>query len=340
MGTDCHVVVRVRASGVDARSLADLAERRVRELETLWSRFVPTSDTSRLNAAAGDPVEVDPATVELLRRADAARTATHGWFDPFLGRALVELGYDRTFEDVADPDRGAGPDEPSTNGPSQLERPAIGEPLRTPSPLGLDDAARTASLRGGVAFDPGGIGKGCAADLVVDGLPEHLAATGVLVNVGGDLRVWGVTPAGGWEVEVDHLVGPPVRVSLTHGALATSSTRRRRWPLSDGGEAHHVVDPSTCRPVTGPVASVSVLAGEAWWAEAVATAVLVGWGIDGPDPVLVDLSGDLGVLVTTNDGEQFVLGGRGSEFMVVAPEADGTLVESNVLEGSCREVVG
>ncbi len=319
MGTDVHVAVVGPDAAIEPSSVVE----RLAGLERRWSRFVPESEVSALNARDGGGVLVSADTAELLARSVEAWHATAGRFDPFVGDLLVELGYDGSF-------------------PWSGRRGRLPAPRPSPAQrVHVDVATGLVDLGPGTRFDPGGIGKGCAADLVVDGLPEHLAAaTGVLVNVGGDLRVWGVTPAGGWEVEVDHLVGPPVRVSLTHGALATSSTRRRRWPLSDGGEAHHVVDPSTCGPVTGPVASVSVLAGEAWWAEAVATAVLVGWGIDGPDPVLVDLSGDLGVLVTTNDGEQFVLGGRGSEFMVVAPEADGTLVESNVLEGSCREVVG
>jgi len=286
MGTDCHVVVRVRASGVDARSLADLAERRVRELETLWSRFVPTSDTSRLNAAAGDPVEVDPATVELLRRADAARTATHGWFDPFLGRALVELGYDRTFDDVV----GAAP-EPATPTPTPTpRRPPIGEPLRSPSPLRLDAALGTATLTGGAAFDPGGIGKGLAADIVTaESLAGAAPGVGMLLNVGGDLRVGGDPPPNGWEVEVDHLVGPLVRVGLTSGALATSSRLRRRWRTSDGRPVHHVVDPRTRQPTAGPAASVTVLAESAWWAEALATATLVDWSDDGPSDELLGM---------------------------------------------------
>ncbi len=55
----------------------------------------------------------------------------------------------------------------------------------------------------GVGFDPGGIGKGLAADLVASELIE-LGAEGVCVNVGGDLRVIGDAPDGAaWRVEVE-----------------------------------------------------------------------------------------------------------------------------------------
>ena len=280
MGTDCHVVVRVRASGVDARSLADLAERRVRELETLWSRFVPTSDTSRLNAAAGDPVEVDPATVELLRRADAARTATHGWFDPFLGRALVELGYDRTFDDVV----GAAPG-PATPTPTPTpRRPPIGEPLRGPSPLRLDAALGTATLTGGAAFDPGGIGKGHAADLVSAEL-LGAGAVGALVNLGGDLRVRGSNDADSWRIDVrnpfDESLPPVLEVGLVDSGLATSSPLRRRWRTGDGRAAHHILDPRDASPAAIELAAITVVAPDASTAEMLTTAVALAGPVHG-----------------------------------------------------------
>ncbi len=286
MGTDCHVVVRATPAtdGTDAAALAERGEQRVADLESLWSRFVPTSDTSRLNAAGGSPVAVDQSTIDLLRRADEARSATRGWFDPFLGAALVELGYDRTFEDVADPGRGAGPDEPSTNGPSQLERPAIGEPLRTPSPLGLDDAARTASLRGGVAFDPGGIGKGHAADVVSAEL-IRAGAVGVLVNLGGDLRVRGSNDADSWRIDVrnpfDESLDPVVEVGLVDAGLATSSPLKRRWHTPDGRAAHHILDPRNAAPAVIELAAITVVAPDAATAEMLTTAVALAGPVHG-----------------------------------------------------------
>ena len=93
----------------------------------------------------------------------------------------------------------------------------------------------------GVGFDPGGIGKGLAADLVAD---ETMAggALGVCVNMGGDLRVRGRSPdSESWTVAVEHQLAPEpvVMVALSGGcgrdvddAAPAMDGRRKRSPPS------------------------------------------------------------------------------------------------------------
>lgn len=285
MGTDCHVVVRsverpsrsaVRGPAVE--DLLDRAEARIRDLEVLWSRFIPTSDTSRLNETSGAPVEVAPETMDLLGRADAARTATLGWFDPFLGRELAELGYDRSFEHI----------DLRRNTPSEIVaapvRPAIGEPLRSRSPLRLDTEHCTAALAGGVAFDPGGIGKGHAADLVSAELVDD-GAVGALVNLGGDLRVRGRNDRGSWRIDVsnpfDQSLEPVLGIELGDAGLATSSPLQRRWRSADGRAAHHLLDPRNGAPAVIELAAITVVAPSAATAEVLTTAVALAGPIHG-----------------------------------------------------------
>ena len=126
----------------------------------------------------------------------------------------------------------------------------------------------------GVHLDPGGIGKGLAADLVATALVDDGDAAGALVSLGGDLRVVGEAPdASGWTVELDAPAGTRVRVP--DGGLASSSVRRRRWQAADGGTAHHVVDPRTGRAARGPRTDTTAVAATAWQAEALATALLL-----------------------------------------------------------------
>ena len=62
-----------------------LARVSIEHLERRWSRFLPDSDISRLNHAAGSTVHIDPATVVLLRamvdgwRATQARSTRRCW---------------------------------------------------------------------------------------------------------------------------------------------------------------------------------------------------------------------------------------------------------------------
>ena len=269
MGTDCHVVVL--GGTVDH---VQAAQDEVWRLESLWSRFLPTSDVGRLNAAGGEPVRVEPDTRLLLERAVEARTRTNGWFDPFMARQMVEHGYDRDFGELP-PARRAEDVVPT-------HRPAMGEPLREPAPLAVaraeDDGCTPIRLLDGVAFDPGGIGKGLAADLVAGFLAAQ-GVHGVLVNLGGDLRVLGDPPEGGWSIRVDHpfdaTLPPVATVRLREAGLCTSSPLKRRWRAPDGTPAHHVLDPRTGRPATIEVASVTVTAPAAWLAETLTTAVML-----------------------------------------------------------------
>jgi thiamine biosynthesis lipoprotein len=152
-----------------------------------------------------------------------------------------------------------------------------------------------------VHLDLGGIGKGYAADRIVAALIEA-GATGVCVDLGGDVRVAGDGPFdGAWTVEFrdDTLAARYGAIRLASGAVATSTTRLRRW--TRGGETrHHLLDPATGRASTSGVASVTVVGADAWWAEVLAKAALLA----GPAAGVATLTaeGVDGVLVT-DDGE-------------------------------------
>src|SRR5207244_11191700 len=115
--------------------------------------------------------------------------------------------------------------------------------------LGCTDIAvdgREVRLPAGTGFDPGGIGKGLAADMVVAEATASGAA-GVCVNLGGDLRVTGLDPTdAAWTVAVEHPLAatPLAYLGLRDGAVATSTTLRRRWQV-EGQPRHHPLDPLT-----------------------------------------------------------------------------------------------
>jgi thiamine biosynthesis lipoprotein len=126
-----------------------------------------------------------------------------------------------------------------------------------------------------VGFDPGGIGKGLAADLVVEALLDA-GAKGACVSMGGDVRVAGEPPAEGWRVGIANpfIDGDLVAVVMLadHG-LATSNRLIRTWE-SRGRVHNHLVDPATGRSVSGLV-SASVITGQAWWSEVLAKVAMV-----------------------------------------------------------------
>ena len=252
MGSDCHVIVVGGPSNG-----AEQARRRIDQLEGLWSRFREDSEVSELNRRAGTPYEVSAETVELIERALDAWRISGGSFDPTLLGAVIRAGYDRTFEEI-------GPS--AASGSSALLN-------------GVDQVVvegRTVTLPAGVGFDPGGIGKGLAADLVV---VESLrgGADGACVNMGGDVRVAGTGPDGGpWTVAIEHpwRAEPLALVGLRGGAVATSTTLRRRWQVGESVR-HHLIDPQTGLPSETDVNLAAVIAAETWAAEVLAKAVVL-----------------------------------------------------------------
>lgn len=240
--------------------LLELARRRIEDLEAKWSRFRPDSEISRLHRGRDRAVKVSAETRLLVRRGVAAWETTGGAFDPSVHDALVAWGYDRDLGLV--------------RGPAQAPTPAPASGL---AGVQVDDGAGTVSLGGGGGFDPGGIGKGLAADLIATELVAA-GAEAALVGLGGDVRIAGSPGGEGWTVSVEDPSEPAadlLRMALRSGGLATSSDRRRRWRVGSG-EAHHLIDPATGAPARTSLVGVTVLAGEAWWAEALTKAVLVG----------------------------------------------------------------
>ncbi|MGZ8734042.1 MAG: FAD:protein FMN transferase [Acidimicrobiia bacterium] len=275
MGADVHVMVVGDDGPGPAGAIA-----RIRDLESRWSRFLPESELSRLNAAGGSPCVVSVETARAIARAVEAWEVTGGAFDPTVDVGTV--GYDRDFTMVSGNTTGLG-----------LPRPA-------PGCGGVEQiGGRVIRLTPGTAFDLGGIGKGLAADLVAD---EMLAAgaAGVAVNVGGDVRVAGSPPgeSGGWvvgiDLDADHDV--TLQVALADGGVATSSRLRRRWNTTEG-EQHHLLDPTTGLPAHAGWTTVSIVAREARLAEVLTKAVFLA------GPGRVDLPVGATGAALTDDGD-------------------------------------
>lgn len=286
---------RFRSMGTDVTvMLPKGALRHADEVEAVfddWSdrftRFDPSSELMHLNAHAGTPVSVSTTMLEAVSSAVAAATSTDGLFDPLLGSRMVELGYDRTF-DLLPVDR-----------PAVSLRPWHAGEWRS---ILVDRERGTVTLPAGAALDLGGLAKGMAVDAALNALVSDGVAFAA-VNAGGDLAVHGLPPdEGAWSVDVEAYTAGGV--SLTSGALATSSILRRRWTV-DGYARHHLLDPRTGMPVENELAQASVAASTCRQAEVAAKAVLLMGATGGAQ--FIEQHG-LSALLLTRKGEAIRLG--------------------------------
>ncbi len=284
MSCDASVVVVSHEGPAAGSELARTAIARLFELEQRWSRFIATSEISGLNRAGGEARAVSSDTIRLVEGLVRAWHATDGSFDPTLLATIVELGYAASRDDAT----------------LRTSLPAGAGRRGRPDEILVDRADGWVRLPAGTVLDPGGLGKGLAADLVV---AELLAAgaDGTIVTVGGDLRVGGV-PADGsaWTIGVARTnEGDAARhLRIVDGGVATSTTRFRTWHR-DGFPRHHVLDPATLDSTVGDVVSCTVVAGTAAWAETFTKVPFVdglGSGLDR----LAEL--DLAASITTADG--------------------------------------
>ncbi len=252
----------------DPRRLPE-AERLAREMladvDRACSRFRSDSDLVRANARPGRWVAVDPLLVAATRVAVEAARVSAGLVDPCLGRHLVAVGYDADLAVL----RARAPDSFQVPAARHVRPDAWLE-------VGLGEGA--IRVPPGTALDLGATAKAWAADLVCTGLVEALG-TRVVLGLGGDLRI--LAPAGSrgsasWPVEVSELPGDadPEPVWVDGGGVATSSTLARRWSTA-AGEQHHLLDPRTGRPCTGPWRTVTATGPTCVAANTACTAALV-----------------------------------------------------------------
>lgn len=231
----------VGAGADEARKALSLARR----LDRLWSRFRADSDITALNLAEGAARRVHPLTVRLVREMLDAYHRTDGDFDPTLLPALVAAGYAASRVDP----------ELTTSLPPSAVAPGRVDSVRV-------DGERI-TLGRGTTLDPGGIGKGLAADLAVE---QALAggALGAMAEFGGDVVVGGVAPDGvAWRIGVEDPFDPArhlATIRLARGAVATSSQRKLRWAAADGTDTHHLLDPRDIRSISTDVQTVTVIA--------------------------------------------------------------------------------
>jgi thiamine biosynthesis lipoprotein len=291
MGSSLHVIACGEQH--DVNDILARAVDRVSELEQRWSRFIATSEVSVLNASPGEPVVVSDDTMELIRRALEARDLSGGRFDPTLLQAIQANGYDRTFVSIKTP---------------------VGSPALDTRRIGLgeitvDPKTHTVTFGPTTGFDPGGIGKGLAADLVAEEMVKH-GAIGALVAIGGDIRCIGQGPAdGGWVIAVgDTVAGVPNKtVALHEGAVASSTSRRRRWTCTTArgiNDVHHLLNPATGRPAASAANFVTVIAARCSDAEWLATAIAANGSLDSSSTII----GNATAMLTDCNGRSSCVG--------------------------------
>jgi FAD:protein FMN transferase len=261
MASPCELLLEGRGEAALRRAAA-AAIAEVRRIESKFSRYLPHSVVSRINAAAGgEPLDVDAETASLLDFAASLWASSDGLFDATSG--VLRRAWDFTARRLPQP--------------GQIESllPLVG--WRQVEWNGL----RIRLPRPGMQLDFGGFGKEYAADRAAGVLLGHGAAH-ALVNLGGDIHVLGPHGAPGlagqpWQVAIEQprpgATGPLATLAIERGGVATSGDYERFFEL-DGKRYCHILDPRSGWPV-GEWQSITAVAANTTAAGALSTIAML-----------------------------------------------------------------
>jgi thiamine biosynthesis lipoprotein len=245
------------------RALFDAATAEIVRLEKLMTTWDPTSEVSRVNAAAGkDAVTVSPETFDVIREALHASAISDGTFD-ITFETLHGLW---KFDQDLDP-------HPPTPQAVHAQARYVGY-----KHVKIDPAASTVFLdEPHVRIGLGGIAKGYAVDhaskVLLDG-----GLTCFFAQAGGDLYTRGTKPDGSpWIAGIRDPRGPENDYFATMGvsdhAFSTAGDYERSY-LVGGKRYHHIIDPRTGYPATAS-RSVTIWAPNAFVADEIDDAVFI-----------------------------------------------------------------
>jgi thiamine biosynthesis lipoprotein len=267
MGTFARVVA-VAADANTAQGCIEAAFAEIEKVDKLMSYHRSSSEISELNRDGfARAVKVSKSTYEVLEKSIEFSKLSNGAFDVTVG-PLVDLWHSAE-------EANSLPDDTEL----QQARSKVGY-----DKLILD--ANETSVRfavKGMRVDLGGIAKGYAIDKAVEAMRKG-GATGGMVVIGGEIRCFGLPPAGQnkWRIGLQDPdkakdgfdAGTPLLVlNLTDAAAATSG-HYRRFVTIEGKRYSHIVAPESGHS-SESLASVTVICPSATDADALSTAVTV-----------------------------------------------------------------
>lgn len=243
---------------VDFAVAARAAFSEIERLEKIFSSYKPSSDVSKISAAAGKgTVKVSPEVVEVVEAALRISKLSHGAFDPTVGSLIEVWSFSGEVREV-----------PSKARVEELKK--------------LVDYSRIFIEKGRVGIrgartkmNLGGIAKGYIVGKAVEKLRE-LGVGRMIVKAGGDMFVFSEDGGEPFEIGISHprekgrLLG---KLKLTGGAIATSGDYERFF-IKDKVRYHHILDPKTGFPARRTI-SATVTSVDPALADALSTALFV-----------------------------------------------------------------
>ncbi len=270
----------------DDSSLLSDAQVECQRYDNMLSKTTEGSDVWNINHANGQRVAVSDETREILEKALEYSRLSNGIFDVTV-EPCVAL-WDFTGENM-----GVLPDET-----------ALAQAAAKVDWTQIDVNDEGVLLPAGMTIDLGAIAKGYITDRIADFLKARGVESGFL-NFGGNVLVIGSKPDGTeWNIGIQDPLGKRDQnivgaAKVSNQAVVTSGIYERGFDL-DGVRYHHILDTSSGWPVQNELAGVSIIAGDAFDADALSTTVFA-MGVEEGTTFIEALEGIEAIFVTRDD---------------------------------------
>ena len=276
---------------------AEAAFSEISRLERIFSSYKNDSDVARINSAAGTAlVDVQPETVEVMRKALYAAAISGGAFNPAVG----------VLGKVWGPSGEKGVVPPVSEIKKLL-------PLVDYRAIILEEHDRKAGLeKEGMAINLGGVAKGYIVSKAAAAM-EKSGVTRAIIHAGGDMTVFQKDTKKPFTIGIQHprekkLLG---EAFVYNGAIATSGDYERFF-IKDGVRYHHILDPKTGFPSRG-TQGVTLIAKDPTVGDALSTAVFV-LGPEKGMALIEKLDGVEGVIVGEDGSVRVSSGFEGKKY--------------------------
>ena len=234
------------------------------DVDQRMSTYKPDSELNQLNRAeVGKAIPVSAPLLDVLTLSRKVYRESGGAFDPTVA-PLVNLW-------------GFGPDFHEDSIPAES---AIAQLLAEVGYNHLDIDQEQAAVRKdrALSLDLSAVAKGYAVDQVA-ALLDTLDIANYMVEVGGEMAMLGHNDRGQpWQIAIEKPQASSRSVqqivAIEEGAIATSGDYRNYFE-KEGVRFSHTIDPRTGYPISHSLASVTVIADNCGYADALATAFMV-----------------------------------------------------------------
>ena len=307
MGTTFNIKLYPTQEQLASNNLFELVNGELENVNSLMSTYKPDSELSLLNKAkAGESQLLSGDTIAVLNESMRLYNESNGAFDPTVGPMVNLWGF--------------GPDGRVVQQPEQelidQTRNWVGMDLLTIAGNSVTKA------HDDLYVDFSSIAKGYGVDQVANAL-EKLGIFDYLVEVGGEMRLSGSKPNGEkWAVAIEKPVSDRREVQLivrpVNLAMATSGDYRNYFE-ENGVRYSHTIDPTTGKPITHKLVSVTVMHPSAMTADAAATML----NVMGPEKAMEYAERTQLPVYLIVKSDQGFTGMMSSEFKKLFPEEKG-----------------